>query len=72
MLRLIVMVLLETIAGVAIGGVLLAIALPALNRYDLIAPDGLAGAVLITLVLVCTIGVMILRPGSAMNRYFRR
>ena len=66
------MVLIETVVGVAIGGVLLAMALPALNHFGLIASHDLAGAVLITLVLVCTIGAMILRPGSAMNRYFKR
>ena len=44
MLRLFVMVVMETVVGVAIGGVVLAMALPALNHYGLIASHDLAGA----------------------------
>jgi hypothetical protein len=72
MLRVLVIVLVEAIVGVMIGGVVLAMAIPALYHYGLLAAGDLAGAVLITLVLVCTVGAMIWRPGSAMNRYLRR
>jgi len=72
MMRLLVTFLAEAIVGLMAGGVLLALAVPVLNHYGLIAPNGLLGAVVIALVLAGTVGAMILRPGSAMNRYFRR
>ena len=72
MLRLLVTILAEAIVGIVISGVLLAMAVPVLYHYGLIASNDLAGAAVITLVLVGTVGAMILRPSSAMNRYFRR
>lgn len=70
MLRLLVTVLAEAIVGLVIGGVLVAMAVPVLNHYGLIASNDLAGAAVITLVLAGTMGAAIFRPGSAMHRYF--
>ncbi|HKY21487.1 MAG TPA: hypothetical protein VJM31_09730 [Vicinamibacterales bacterium] len=72
MLRLLATVLAEVVVGLTIGGIVLALAIPALHHYGLIATGDLAGAIVITLVLVATIGAMMFRPNSAMNRYFRR
>lgn len=72
MLRLLVTLLAEAVVGLMIGGVLLALTVPVLNRYGIVGPNDLLGAVVIALVLVGTVGAVIFRPGGAMNRYLKR
>ena len=72
MLRLVLAVAFEVMVGVAIGGVLLAVLIPVLGHFGLVQPGDLTGAVVIIGALVCSVGLMILRPGSALNRRFER
>jgi hypothetical protein len=72
MLKLIMSVLVEAVIGLAVAAVVLAIAVPVMVRRDLIVPGDLAGSVVIAGVLVCAIGGMLFRPGSAINRYGKR
>lgn len=71
MLKVAMLVLVEAVIGLAVAAVVLAIAVPVMVHHDLIAPGDLAGSVVIAGVLVCAIGGMLFRPGSAINRYGR-
>ena len=68
MLKLIVGVLIEAIVGLALAGVLLGLSVPLLLRFQLIAPGGSIGSLVIGAVLVAVVGGMLFRPGSALNR----
>ena len=72
MLRLAIRVFVETLIGLSVAAVVLAISLPVMIGRHLITPGDLTGSVLITSVLVCAIGGMLFRPGSAINRYGQR
>lgn len=69
MLKLAVRVLLELILAITIAGVVLAILVPLMIRYELIAAGDLAGSIVIAGVILTAIGAMLFRPGSALNRY---
>ena len=72
MLRLVLAVALEGMVGVAIGGVLLAVLIPVLSHFGLIDQGNVVATLVITSVLVTSVGLMVLRPGSALSRYFER
>jgi hypothetical protein len=58
--------------GVALGGGMLAVLVPVLSHSGLLDPGGTAGAIVVTGVLMTSVGLMVLRPGSALNRRFER
>lgn len=64
MLKLAVLVLVESVVGLAVAALALAIAVSVMVRYDLIVPGDLAGSFVIGGVLVFAIGGMLCRPGS--------
>jgi len=68
MLRLMVVLVIETVVGIALAGALLAMVVPLLIEHSVIAPGDAAGAVLIASVLIVAVGVALLRPGSALRR----
>ena len=72
MVRLVLAVVVEILVGTAIGGAVLAVLIPVLGHFGLVEPGDLTGAVIIIGALVCSVGLMILRPGSALNRHFER
>ena len=72
MLRLAVAIVCEVMVGVALGGGMLAVLVPVLSHVGLLGSGGAAGTILITSVLITSIGFMVLRPGSALNRRFER
>jgi len=72
MFRLLMLVAFETAIGIAAAGVLLAVAIPMMVRRHLIMPGGVAGSVLISVVLIGAIALMLFRPGSAINRFVSR
>ena len=72
MLKLLLSVLVEILVALMIAGLVLAIAIPLLIRYDIAGPGDLTSTIVVTGVLICAVGGMLLRPGSAMNRYVRR
>jgi hypothetical protein len=72
MLKLTAMVLFEAVIGLAVAGAVLAVGIPPMVGHELISPGDLAGSIIIAAVLVCSIGGMLFRPGSAINRYGKR
>jgi hypothetical protein len=72
MIGLALLVLLEAVIGVALAGIALAIVIPLLLRFGWIAAGGATGAVVVVAVLVMTVAIVILRPGSAISRHTRR
>ena len=72
MRKLILGVVIEVFVGVASAGLILALAIPVMNRTaDVAANDVMARAVIIG-VLALSIAIAIFRPGSAIRRHIRR
>ena len=71
MFKLAIRMFVETLVGLSVAAVVLAISLPVMIGRHLINPGDLSGAILITGVLVCAIGGMLFRQGSSINRYRR-
>ena len=72
MRKLLIGVLIEVFVGVAFAGVILALAIPLMNRTpDVAANDVMAKAVIVG-VLALSIAIAIFRPGSAIRRHLRR
>jgi hypothetical protein len=69
MLNLIIRMLTEAVIGLALAAVALGLSVPLLLRYNLIAPGDLIGSLLIAGVIAGAIGIMLLRPGSVLNRH---
>ena len=72
MLKLAFVVLVEVVVGLAVAAIVLAVGIPVMMRRELIAPGDLTGSFLIAGVLLAAVGGMLLRPGSAINRYGKR
>jgi len=68
MLRLIAVLALETVVGIAVAGAVLALIVPLLIEHSVIAPGDAAGAGLIGSVVILAICVALFRPGSALRR----
>ena len=68
MRHLIIRLLVETIVGVAVAALLLAVAVPVLIRHHFLAPGDPRGVLLIGAVLVLAISVILLRPGGSLRR----
>lgn len=65
-------IVIEVFVGVAFAGLILALAIPLMNRTaDVAANDAWARAV-ITGVLVLSIAIALFRPGSAIRRFTKR
>ncbi len=72
MRRLLLGVVVEVFVGVAFAGVILALAIPLMNRTaDVAANDAMARAVILGVVAL-SIAIAIFRPGSAIRRHIRR
>ncbi len=65
-------VIIEVFVGVAFAGLILALAIPLMNRTaDVAANDVMASAVIIG-VLALSIALALFRPGSAIRRFTKR
>ena len=71
MLKLLLGVVIEVFVGVSLAGLILALAIPLLNRDDLQGANDSTTTVIIS-VLVGAVAVALLRPGSAIHRYLKR
>ena len=70
MSKLLFSVIVETIVGISLAGLVLAIIVPALNRYR---PDADSSAALVIVaVLVGVTAAVLFRPNSAIKRWMRR
>ena len=70
MVKLLLTVAFEVVVGVALGGAALALIIPVLSHFGMAGSGGLVTALVTTGVLVISVGLMVLRPGSALNRRF--
>jgi glycerol uptake facilitator-like aquaporin len=68
MTKLLRRVIVEAIVGISLAGLVLAIAVPALNRYTPNAGDSTAAIVIVGLLMV-VVAAVLLRPNSAINRW---
>jgi hypothetical protein len=72
MVKLLFSVLLEAGVGISLAGVLLAIAVPVVNRYRPTTVEDSTTAVIIGAVIAGVTAMVLFRPGSAINRWRRR
>ena len=72
MLKLLLGVVIEVFVGVSLAGLILALAIPLLNRNDLQGANDMTTRTIIIGVLVGAVAVALLRPGSAIHRYMKR
>jgi hypothetical protein len=71
-MRLILKMLAEILLGVTVAGVLLAIALPILIHSNVLQPGETLGGILVCGSIASAILLMLLRPGSAVQRHLRK
>lgn len=72
MLKLLFGIAIELLVAVALAGLILALAIPLLNRNGLAGANDAASRVVIIGVLAGAITVALFRPGSAIHRYVKR
>jgi hypothetical protein len=72
MLKLLLGIVVEVLVAVGLAGLILALAIPLMNRNGLMNGNDLASRVVITAVLAGAIAVALFRPGSAIHRYIKR
>ena len=65
-------VIIEVLLSTMIAGLILALAIPLLNRGPLAATHDAASRVVIIAVLLGAVAIALFRPGSAIHRYIRR
>ena len=68
MVKLIMLVIVETVLGVAAAAVILVVLIPVLIGHRFITPGDLTGSIVIGAVLLVAVGAMLFRPGSALHR----
>jgi hypothetical protein len=69
MLKLLLGVVIEVFVAVSMAGLILALAIPLLNRNDLLGSHDITARTIIIGVLVGAVAVALFRPGSAIRRY---
>jgi hypothetical protein len=72
MAKLVLSVLIEAIVGVSLAGLLLAVIVPVMNRYRTAGVEASASAMVVGAVITGVTALVLLRPGSAINRWRRR
>ena len=72
MLKLLLGVVGEALVAVLVAGLMLGLAIPALNRGGIIAAGDDTVRILIIGVLVLALAVALFRPGSAIHRHIKR
>lgn len=72
MLRLLIGVVIEVAVALLIAGLLLAIAIPLLNRSDVVTVGDSASARVIIGVMIVALAIALFRPDSAIRRFSKR
>ena len=72
MMKLLLGVVIEVLVAVLLAGLILALAIPLLNRNDLAGAGDITARTIIIGVLVAAVAVALFRPGSAIHRYIKR
>jgi hypothetical protein len=68
MVKLILRMVGEVLIGFFLAGMVLAISIPMLMRFEVIAPGDVASVCIIAGTLALAVGVMLFRPGAALHR----
>ena len=68
MLKLMLLLIVESAVALAVAGGLLAVIVPVLAARHIFNPGDLTGSVVIIAVLVLAVAAMLFRPGSALRR----
>ncbi len=71
MLKLLLGVLVEAIVGVSLAGLILAVVVPVMNHYQSVRAGNVMAIGVIAGVIVCVTALVLVRPGSAINRWRR-
>jgi hypothetical protein len=72
MAKLLFSVLIEALVGISLAGLLIAIIVPVMNRYRTTNIEDSTGAIVVGAVIAGVTALVLLRPGSAINRWRRR
>jgi hypothetical protein len=72
MMKLVIGVVIEVLVGTMIAGLILALAIPLLNRSNVVVMHDATSQVVIISVLIGAVALALFRPGSAIRRYMRR
>lgn len=72
MLKLLLGIAVEVLVAMLIAGLVLAIAIPLLNRGDVVTVGDAASARIIISVMITALAIALFRPGSAIRRYGKR
>ncbi len=72
MLKLLLGVVIELLVSTMVAGLILAVAIPLLNRSNLADASDRTSQIIITGVLIGAVVIALLRPGSAIHRYIKR
>jgi hypothetical protein len=72
MSKLLLSVIIEAGVGVSVAGVILALAIPALNRFSSVGQRDATPTIVVVGVLAASVAVALFRPGSAIRRYIKR
>jgi hypothetical protein len=72
MLKLLLGVLIELLVSTMVAGLILALAIPLLNRSNLADANDVTSQIIITSVLIGAVAIALFRPGSAIHRYIKR
>jgi hypothetical protein len=67
MLRLL-LVLLELLVAMALAGLILGIAVPFMNRYEVTKPGDTLSAAIVAAIMLCAFVVVLFRPNGALKR----
>jgi hypothetical protein len=72
MVKLVILVLIEIVIGMAGAALLLAVIVPLLIGHHVFSPGDLGSSVVISAALLLAIGAALLRPNSALRRFGKR
>ena len=72
MLKLLLGIAVEVAVAICIAGLLLALAVPLLNRGDLATVGDTTSTIVITGVMIAALAIALFRRGSALRRYSKR
>jgi hypothetical protein len=72
MRKLLLGVVIEVFVGVAFAGLILALAIPLMNRTAEVAANDVLARAVIGGVLALSLAIALFRPGSAIRRHIRR
>ena len=71
MLKLLLGVVIELLVSTMVAGLILALAIPLLNRSNMVGANDATARIMIIGVLIGALAIALFRPGSAIHRYIK-